>query len=195
MKRKLMNLLTPGFYRILFFWLVSLKKFKKLLFGSLVYEGCRINGSENISIGKYVSIQRFTWLFAKSFDEKTPDLEFGDGCVIGDFNHITCVRKVVFGRNVLTANNVYISDNLHSFEKIDVPIMHQPVVFKSEVHIGDGTWIGENACVIGAKIGKNCVIGANAVVTHDIPDYSVAAGMPAKVIKRFDQHSGKWLKV
>jgi acetyltransferase-like isoleucine patch superfamily enzyme len=59
--------------------------------------------------------------------------------------------------------------------------------------IGDGSWIGENACIIGAHVGKNCVIGANAVVTSDIPDYSVAVGVPAVVIKRFDAPSKMWI--
>ena len=54
------------------------------------------------------------------------------------------------------------------------------------VEIGDGTWIGENVCIIGASIGKQCVIGANSVVLKDIPDYCVAVGLPAKVIKKYN---------
>jgi len=70
--------------------------------------------------------------------------------------------------------------------------MHQRVRFKREVKIGEGSWIGESACIIGARVGKNCVIGANAVVTSDIPDYSVAVGVPAVVIKQFNQQVKKW---
>jgi carbonic anhydrase/acetyltransferase-like protein (isoleucine patch superfamily) len=175
--------------------MVHARHFKQFDLSSVIYEGCRINGAESIVIGKCVSIQKHSWLYAKSVDPTPADLEFGEGCVIGDFNHIACVRKVVFGKNVLTANHVYVSDNLHAYEDVTKPIMHQPVRFKGEVHIGDGTWIGENACVIGAKIGRNCVIGANAVVTGDIPDFSVAAGVPARVIKRYNGQTKCWEKV
>jgi acetyltransferase-like isoleucine patch superfamily enzyme len=93
----------------------------------------------------------------------------------------------------LTANNVYISDNLHSYEDISVPVIKQPVRFKKAVLIGSGSWIGENVSIIGASVGRNCVIGANSVVTRDIPDYSVAVGAPAVVIRQFDQRAGAWV--
>jgi acetyltransferase-like isoleucine patch superfamily enzyme len=101
----------------------------------------------------------------------------------------------VIGDHVLTANNVYISDNLHGYEDVTRPIMHQRVRFKKVVVIGDGCWIGENACIIGATIGRNSIIGANAVVTCDIPDYAVAVGIPAVVIRRFDQQLQQWVDV
>jgi acetyltransferase-like isoleucine patch superfamily enzyme len=73
-----------------------------------------------------------------------------------------------------------------------VPVKDQGIIQLAEVSIGDGTWIGENACVIGAKIGKNCVIGANSIVKTDIPDYCVVAGAPAKIIKRYDLRKKTW---
>jgi len=103
------------------------------------------------------------------------------------------VRYVCIGDNVLTANNVYISDNLHEYEDITVPIMHQPTRFKRSVMVGDGAWIGENVSIIGASVGKNSVIGANSVVTRDIPDYCVAVGAPAVVIRQFDLQQQKWV--
>ncbi|MCP4650701.1 MAG: acyltransferase [PVC group bacterium] len=148
-----------------------------------------------MSILKGAVVQKYTWLFALQIDEHVPELVIKEGCSIGDFNHIAAVRKVIIGKNVLTANRVYISDNIHCYKDVNTPIMHQPVEFKSEVAIGDGSWIGENVCVIGAKIGKNCVIGANSVVTNDIPDYCVAVGAPAKIIKRFNAATKEWKKV
>ena len=61
--------------------------------------------------------------------------------------------------------------------------------------IGTGTWLGENVCVIGAKIGKQSIIAANSVVTKDVPDYCIAAGSPAKVIKQFNFDKQAWEKV
>jgi acetyltransferase-like isoleucine patch superfamily enzyme len=102
------------------------------------------------------------------------------------------VNKVYIGKKVLTADKVYISDNLHGYEDIHVPISEQPVIFKGEVSIGDETWIGENVCIIGVKIGKHCVIGSNAVVTKDVPDFSVVTGAPARIIKQYNQNTGNW---
>lgn len=96
--------------------------------------------------------------------------------------------------NVLTADRVYISDNLHGYSDINIPVNAQPIKQISTVRIGEGSWLGIGVVVIGANIGKHCVIGANAVVTHDIPDYSVAVGIPAKVIKRYNFSTKQWEK-
>ena len=136
--------------------------------------------------------QSGVWLFCGSANEIPGKLQIGDNCSFGYRNHITCVGEVVIGSNVLTANNVYISDNSHGYENIEVPIISQPVKFKRRVQIGSGSWIGENVSRIGANVGKNSVIGANSVVTSDIPDYWVAVGAPAKVIKRFNQDTKRW---
>ena len=136
--------------------------------------------------------QSGVWLFCGNTNDLLGKLQIGDNCSFGYRNHITCVGEVVIGSNVLTANNVYISDNSHSYENTEVPIISQPVEFIKRVQIGSGSWIGENVSIIGASIGRNSVIGANSVVTSDIPDYSVAVGAPAKVIKRFNQDTKLW---
>lgn len=180
------------YIRAIHFFVLNKYRYKKLSLSAFIQKPLRIDGRKYISIYRNVIIQQYSWLFALAIDEHEPELIIHEGCQLGNFNHIAAVRKVILGKNVLTADNVYISDNLHSYEDIDIPIMHQPVKFKSEVYIGDGSWLGVNVCVIGAKIGKNCVIGANAVVTTDIPDYCVAVGAPAKVLKRFNQQTKTW---
>lgn len=162
---------------------------------TFLFRPFRIDGAAGIELGAESSLQRGGWLYCVSQDGGKARLAIGRGCILGYNNHITAVREVILGDHVLTANNVYISDNVHGFEDISRPIMHQPVRFKGPVHIGDGTWLGENVCVIGARIGRNCVIGANAVVTRDIPDYCVAVGIPAIVIRRFDMTSRQWVSM
>ena len=78
-----------------------------------------------------------------------------------------------------------------------MPISYQGQREKeASVIINDDTWIGRNVVIVGnVIIGKHCVIGANSVITKDIPDYSVAVGVPAKVIKSFDFDSNKWIRV
>ena len=93
------------------------------------------------------------------------------------------------------ADKVFISDASHVFKNVSLPIFSQGMEMVNPVYIGDESWIGENVCIIGAKIGKHCVIGANSVVLHDIPDYSVAVGSPAKVIKKYDFETKEWISI
>ena len=154
----------------------------------------RIQGGGNIYIGDNVSIHERCWMAALPLTgEEEASLKISDGSIIGDYNHIWATKSIKIEKSVLTANHVYISDNLHGYENIEIPILEQPIVQLKEVVIGEGSWIGENVCIIGASIGKHCVIGANAVVTRDIPDYSVAVGAPARVIKQYDFDKKIWI--
>ena len=179
-------------FRDISFFLANRKKFKKLGYRSLIVKPLRIQGAQYISIENNVKVNNQVWLLALKIDGIEPDLTLREGCHIGDFNHIVAVRKIVIEEQVLTANGVYISDNTHGYEDIRSAVMEQPVKFKSEVRIGKGSWIGENACILGATIGEHCVIGANAVVTRNIPDFSVAVGAPARVIRRYNIHTQSW---
>lgn len=153
-----------------------------------------ISGGENIHIRANSLVWDYTWLGAVSPDNTGVTLIIGEKTTIGRFNHIYATKRVEFGKNVLTADKVYIADNSHDYEDINVPVKKQSIKQLNEVYIGDGAWIGENVCIIGASIGKNCVIGANSVVLNNIPDYSVAAGVPAKIIKQYDFDSKSWVK-
>ena len=154
----------------------------------------RADGADGIQLGAGCLVQRGAWLYCVGLEGAAASLSIGDGCVFGYHNHITAVRDVRIGDHVLTANNVYISDNMHGFEDPSMPVMHQPVRFRQAVSIGSGSWLGENVCVIGASVGRNCVIGANAVVTHDIPDRCVAVGSPARVIRHYDEATRTWIR-
>jgi acetyltransferase-like isoleucine patch superfamily enzyme len=85
---------------------------------------------------------------------------------------------------------VYITDQNHGYERIDIPISMQTQPEKM-VSIGDGSWIGAGSVILpGSEIGKHVAIGANSVVNGVIPDFSVAVGSPARVVKRYSQESG-----
>jgi acetyltransferase-like isoleucine patch superfamily enzyme len=170
-------------------------RYKKLEKGAFVKQPMKVDGYKNIEIAKNVFIGYKAWLAALPLTgAKECSLQFGEGCSIGNFNHIYATQKIVFGKNVLTADKVYISDNLHQYEDISTPILQQPIKQLKEVYIGEGAWIGENACIIGACIGKQSVIGSNAVVTKNIPDYCIAVGSPAYIIKRYCFDTKKWRK-
>ncbi len=152
-----------------------------------------IEGIANIRIGNDVYVSHQALLAAVPHTGAASCLlDIGDGTSLGSFNHIYATHSIVIGKNVLTANNVYISDNLHGYQDIGTPVKQQPVRQCNPVEIGDGAWLGQNVCVVGARVGKNSVIGANSVVTRDIPDFAVAVGAPARVIKRYDHDLGQW---
>ncbi len=184
-----------------YYWLVVTQALYRPAFGAIgrrsrILQPLKLRNMENIFIGQRVTIARHTWLLTSpALLDRTPKLVIGDGCQLGHFNHITCVDSVVLGSKVLTADRVHISDNSHAFENPDIPIMDQPVVSKGPVSIGSGSWLGENVNVLSCSIGRNCVIGANAVVTKDIPDFCVAVGIPARIIRRFDKESRTWKTV
>lgn len=187
---KIFNLISSEFYKIIY-----LKSFSYIGNKSFIFFPLKINGKKNIHIGNNVIISYKSWLEALPLTgEVSCKIVIGDGTNIGNFNHIYATKSIEIGNNVLTADKVYISDNLHSYQDISIPIIKQPIRQINTVIIGDGSWLGENVCVIGAKIGTNCVIGANSVVTKDIPDYCVAVGSPARVVKRYCLKSNKWFK-
>ena len=180
---------------LLYFSAFEGPRLKRLGRNSLLYSPYRIDGPEGISLGDQSVFQGGAWLYCVGGEAAPASLSIGTGCVFGYNNHVTAVGSVRIGDHVLTANNVYISDNVHDYRDISRPVMQQPVIVKGKVEIGDGCWLGENAVILGASVGKNCVIGANAVVTHDIPDFSVAVGIPARVIRQYDAASGQWRAV
>jgi acetyltransferase-like isoleucine patch superfamily enzyme len=155
----------------------------------------KIYGAANISIGNRVTVEYKTWLAAYPHTGAVScNLIIEDGTQIGNFNHIYATSKIHIGKKVLTADKVYISDNSHSFDDVGTAINDQRIKQLQEVNIGDGAWLGENVCVLGANVGKGCVIGANSVVTKNIPDFCIAVGSPAKIIKKYNFEKGTWMK-
>jgi len=111
-------------------------------------------------------------------------LELGPGCNIGAWCRIGTYGHTRIGAKALLAAYVYIVGADHEATRTDIPIVDQPSVSRGGVEIGEGTWIGTKATVLdGTRVGAHAIIGAHALVTEPIPDYAVAVGIPAKVIK------------
>ena len=177
------------------FILLYLSSFKRFGNKSTLVFPFRINGAKYISIGKKVHVNEGSWMLAHKILEKDPVIKIGSGSYIGRFVHIVSVNEIDIKDNVAMADKVYISDNAHNYEDINMLMKEQDILDYGPVVIGENTWLGENACIIGASVGKHCVIGVNSVVTQDIPDYSIAVGSPAKVIKKYNFSTQKWEKV
>jgi acetyltransferase-like isoleucine patch superfamily enzyme len=120
-----------------------------------------------------------------------PVVEIGDRCLIGKGSGIVGHLNIKIGDDVWTGHHVYITDQNHGYEDLGVPISQQTQP-ERPVAIGRGSWIGHGSVILpGAQIGEHVVIGANSVVTGDIPSYSVAVGSPAKVIKMMEPPSSE----
>ena len=121
-------------------------------------------------------------------------VRIGKGSEIGERCRISIANSLDIGEQVLLSPNVYITDCDHEYRNIDVSVINQGIVQKGqEVSIGGGSYIGINAVIVGnVKIGNHCVIGANSVVTKDVPDYCVAVGSPAKILKRYNLETQLW---
>lgn len=114
----------------------------------------------------------------------------GDRCLIGRGSSVVGHKYIEIGDDVWTGHNVHITDMNHGYEDVDLPIsvQNQP---EDPVRIGSGSWLGHNTVVLpGVTIGKHVVVGAGSIVTSDLPDYSVAVGSPARVIRRYSPQDG-----
>jgi acetyltransferase-like isoleucine patch superfamily enzyme len=154
---------------------------------------------KQVYIGENCNIRAFGWIQCvekyKGVDFE-PEIIIGDRTYIGHFSHIIACEKMRIGKNVAIAERVYISDNIHGFENIEMPILSQPLKHSGPVTIHDEAWIGDGACVLpGVTIGKHSVVGSNSVVTKDIPPFCVAVGIPAKVIKQYNHKSKCWERI
>jgi acetyltransferase-like isoleucine patch superfamily enzyme len=153
-------------------------------------QGC---GQKRISIGDYTCIQSHGVLGCwERYGEQrfSPSLTIGNHCSIGEYNHITACNKITIGDGLLTGRFVYIGDNSHgglSIEEATVSPAERKLYSKGEIVIGNNVWIGSNATILqGVTIGDGAIIGANTVVTKDVSENTIVAGIPAKVIKYLD---------
>ena len=112
-----------------------------------------------------------------------PVVRIGDRCLIGKGSGIVGHLAIDIGNDVWTGHHVYITDQNHGFEDVAVPISRQSMP-ERPVTIGDGSWLGFGTVVLpGAEIGQHVVVGANSVVTGALPDFCVAVGAPARVMR------------
>lgn len=148
--------------------------------GVYIGKNCSLKGKKRISIGDFVTIRPGVQIWAGG-----GVVRIGKSSEIGERCRISIANSLEIGEKVLISPNVYITDCDHEYRNITIPVIDQGIAQRGQtVSIGNGSFIGINAVIVGnVRIGRHCVIGANSVVTRDIPDYSVAVGSPAKSIK------------
>lgn len=142
---------------------------------ALSYEGVEIGN--NFTLGKYAIIE-CTGVLRNVGNS----LKIGNNVGINHYCFIGVRGNIVIGNNVIFGPRVNIFSENHNFSKLEIPIKEQGVT-KEDTIIGNDIWIGANVSIMpGVKVGNGCVIAAGSVVTKDIPDFSVVAGVPAKII-------------
>lgn len=125
-----------------------------------------------------------------------PKIVFGDRVSATGGLHVAAHSKITIEDDVMLASNVFLADALHGYDRIDIPFKYQGMIRIAPITIKQGCWIGQNVVVMpGITIGKMSVVGANSVVTKDIPSRSIAVGSPARVIKRWCERGEKWVSV
>lgn len=182
----------------LYSFIQSLSGFKKFGKESMVKNPAKIMNKQYIEIGKSVFIAEnsFLAITKNGSNNNNPVFKVGDNVCIGSDFVVGCIDEIVIEDYVLISNRVFISDHIHDYTNISLPVISQKLQPKGKVLIKNGAFIGINAVIMpGVTIGKNSVVGASSVVIKDVPDFCVVTGNPAKIIKKYNSKKKIWMKI
>ena len=144
--------------------------------------GGNVKIGDNLCVGRNSIIEAWTIKDVDSFS--IPHITIGNNVSLGEYCHITAISKIEIGNNLLTGRFVTITDNSHGFtdyKSLKLPPLCRSVISKGHVIIHDNVWIGDKVTILpNVTIGEGAVIAANAVVTKDVPPFSVVGGNPAR---------------
>ena len=136
-----------------------------------------------LRIGPHVLLEPNVWLTTPAPGR----IELGTGCFLNIAVMVAAVELVEIGEHCMFANGCFITDADHRFDDPEKPVPWQGFTSEGPTRIGDNVWCGANVVITGGvTVGKRSVIGANSVVTSDIPAFSIAAGAPARVLRQIE---------
>lgn len=161
-----------------------------------IEQNCKIRNPGKISWGNNVTVAKHAELLPLSGDDSYPSkIKIGNNVYIGNHDRFSSAFEIEIEDNVLFAAYVHITDHSHEYRDIHLPVSAQGIFSNGKVRIGTGSWLGLRSEILpGVSVGAHCVVAAGAVVTKDVPDYCVVAGVPAKIVKKYDFAQGKWIK-
>ncbi len=163
-----------------------------------IFPGAHILRARFVSIGDNVTIGRDTEIFVHPPHSGTKEsiIRIGNNVHIGSHNIIGARKSIILEDNVLIGPHVMIGDHSHRYEDIEIPVKLQEATEGGPIRIERDSWIGANVFILpNVTIGRHSVVGANSVVNRDISPYSVAVGVPARVIKKYDFNLKQWVRV
>ncbi|WP_428943476.1 acyltransferase [Pantoea sp. FN060301] len=166
--------------------------FKKLGFISYIGRPLFFTGLRRVSAGKRFRLYPHWRIEVLQHGS----IKIGEDVSAGQGLHLVALAtELRIGRGTVISTNVLITNSDHDYKELGVPIYKQPMINKV-TKIGDNCFIGAGAKILaGTQLGNQCIVGANAVVKGNFPDFCVIAGNPARVIKRFDVESQRWLNL
>lgn len=198
-KRKLKNNLMVYYYRIFKGKVRNMKNIRAFLKRHRklnVGRNLLINRSEYVTISAGGVLGENTKLLCYLAADHIPHIIIGENFHATRNLTIQCANKVEIGDNVLVASDVIIIDYNHGLNPLTNSYLDNPLDVSTGVIIRDGVWIGNNVTILGGvTIGQKAVIAAGSVVTKDVPDYTIVAGNPAKVIKQYNFEKQQWERV
>jgi lipopolysaccharide O-acetyltransferase len=166
---------------------------------------CFLRGLSAMQIGTDLFVAEGLWMEAieKYFGQRfKPRLVIGNNVTVSRWCHIAATNHVHIGSGVLMGSKVMITDHNHGKYSgnnqswASTPPTSRQLSNDLEVFVGDNVWLGDGVVVLpGVSIGEGAVIGANSVVVSNIPPFTIAAGVPARVLKVFDNKTGNWKRI
>jgi acetyltransferase-like isoleucine patch superfamily enzyme len=158
-----------------------------------------IDGPQYIELGDRTTIGKHSWLSAISEyagEKFHPRLVFGNDVYVGRYACIVATQHIMIEDGCVLSEHVYIADNSHGLSPEAGLIMQQKLFQKGQVVLGQHCFIGYRACILpGVRLGEHCIVGANSVVTKSFPAYSMVAGIPATLIKKYSFETSQWVPV
>lgn len=175
-------------------WFVG-RKFRTIGKGCSIRPILNVNNPQYIRMGNDVSLGIFCWIGTQIEENHTkPKLTIGNRVHIGAYSMILAADEILIGNNIIMSERVTIVDHIHDYRDVNVPVIDQPIKSTGRIVIENGCFIGINAVITGGvRVGEHSIIGANAVVTRDVPPFTVVGGVPAKIIKRYDAKKKAWV--
>lgn len=182
-----------------FFYQYSFKKCGKIFIAG----SFQITGKKNIEIGSFSAGSRIRIDAIKVFENQTfnPKIIIADNVVANNDFHLACTGSIYIGNNVLMGSNVFITDHDHGIYSSEATEVSSPLISPARraltsngyVKIGDNVFIGEYVAILkNVTIGQGAILGAHSLVTNNIPEYSLAVGNPAKVLKCYNFKTNRW---
>ena len=136
-----------------------------------------------LEVGAHTLFEPDVWITAPG-DAR---VRIGSGTFLNIATMVAAHELVEIGDHVMFANSCFVTDANHRFDDLEKPVPWQGFATKGATRVGDNVWCGAHVVITsGVTVGERCVIGANSVVTEDLPPFSIAAGAPARVIKRVE---------
>jgi acetyltransferase-like isoleucine patch superfamily enzyme len=176
--------------------LIYQSSFKEMGKGSLIIKPMLIQNPQHIKIGDNVFIRNGARIETyTTSNDRIPELIIGNNTNIEQNVHIICHNRIHIGSNVSITGNCAIVDTTHPYEEVNDLIKIGARILDDDafVEIGDGCFIGFGSIILpNVRIGEYAVIGAHSVVTKDVPNYCVAVGNPAKIVKKYSQDTLTW---